>query len=328
MAPPIALHERPSICDKAHRQFAREIFMARPAALPHWLPLLLFAGLFALLAPASAGAAVSSCSIANASITFGPYDSVTKAQVDSVGTFTLTCSGTGNKDTVTVELSGGNSNSCTTPRRMLRGSNILYYQLYDDSTRSTAWCSGSAAISVPVSLKTSTTYQVSIYGRVFATQTPTAAGTYSDSLTATVRKGGTIYGTTPVAVSGSVSATCAVSSGNLAFGTYSAASASTSTANLSINCSNTTPYTIALSGGLNADASSRRLASGTNYLPYLLYRDSGRTLLWGNGTMFGSTVSGTGTGSAQTVPVYGRIAAGQYVRPGAYSDTVVVTVTY
>ncbi|WP_409528142.1 spore coat protein U domain-containing protein [Rhizobium sp.] len=39
-------------------------------------------------------------------------------------------------------------------------------------------------------------------------------------------------------------------------------------------------------------------------------------------------VTGTGTGSPQTLTVYGRVPAQNTPAPGTYSDTVVVTVSY
>jgi spore coat protein U-like protein len=40
-------------------------------------------------------------------------------------------------------------------------------------------------------------------------------------------------------------------------------------------------------------------------------------------------LSSSGTGNAQNVTVYGRVPSGQAtVPPGAYADTVTVTVTY
>jgi spore coat protein U-like protein len=61
-------------------------------------------------------------------------------------------------------------------------------------------------------------------------------------------------------------------------------------------------------------------------LSYFLYSDSGRTTNWGNVT--GSWVSGTGTGTAQNLTVYGRIPASQSALIGSYADTVTVTITF
>jgi spore coat protein U-like protein len=88
-----------------------------------------------------------------------------------------------------------------------------------------------------------------------------------------------------------------------------------------------------LGQGANADTGStdaaplRRLKdSGTNYLSYVLYSDSGRTALWGNDATV--DVAATGTGVADAHTVYGRVASGQNKPAGSYSDTVVATVTF
>ncbi|HEY0200769.1 MAG TPA: spore coat U domain-containing protein, partial [Burkholderiaceae bacterium] len=103
--------------------------------------------------------------------------------------------------------------------------------------------------------------------------------------------------------------------------------------NLVVNCSQGTPYNIGLNEGLNstavtASATNRRMALGGNYVPYGLYRDSGRTQFWGNviGT---DALTGTGTAANVNVPVYGRVpSASTNVPAGTYVDTVTATITY
>jgi spore coat protein U-like protein len=131
-------------------------------------------------------------------------------------------------------------------------------------------------------------------------------------------------------VTATVQATCVVSANALAFGTYTGSQLDGSTT-LSVTCTNTTPYTVALDAGTysGATTSTRRLTgsvSGSS-LGYQLYSNAGRTTAWGSddGT---DTVAGTGNGSAQTLNVYGRITTAQYPDPGSYSDTVVATLTY
>jgi spore coat protein U-like protein len=58
-----------------------------------------------------------------------------------------------------------------------------------------------------------------------------------------------------------------------------------------------------------------------------LYSDALRTLNWGNTSA--SWVSGTGTGAAQTLTVYGLIPLQTTPAPATdYADTVTITVTY
>lgn len=101
---------------------------------------------------------------------------------------------------------------------------------------------------------------------------------------------------------------------------------------LSVVCTNTTPYTVALNAGTNAGGASnfgaRKMKSGSNTLSYQLYLDSGRSTVWGDGTASSSTSSGNGTGSTQTLTIYGRLPSLANVIPGSYTDTVTVTVSY
>lgn len=102
-------------------------------------------------------------------------------------------------------------------------------------------------------------------------------------------------------------------------------------------CNFGTPYSIYLGDGNNRIAGGfRRMTNSNNeFIPYQLYKDSNYSTVWdatGGVTSVGGTggVSKTGTGSAQTTTVYGKIPQGTAIasRPGTYSDSVVVTVTY
>jgi spore coat protein U-like protein len=135
--------------------------------------------------------------------------------------------------------------------------------------------------------------------------------------------------TTTMAVTATVDATCQISATPLAFGSYTGAQTD-ATSTLTVTCSNTTPYNVGLDAGLatGATVTSRAMtgpASAT--LAYALFQETTRTTNWGN-TVGTDTVTGTGNGSAQGLTVYGRVAAGQFVTPGAYSDTITATVTY
>ncbi|WP_217590069.1 spore coat U domain-containing protein [Burkholderia sp. GbtcB21] len=131
-----------------------------------------------------------------------------------------------------------------------------------------------------------------------------------------------------MAVTAPVDATCQISATPLTFGAY-AGTQTDATSTLTITCSNTTPYNVGLDAGLTpgATVTSRAMSITGASLPYSLFQDAGRTTNWGN-TVGTDTVAGTGSGSAQTLTVYGRVAAGQFVAPGAYTDTITATVTY
>ena len=96
------------------------------------------------------------------------------------------------------------------------------------------------------------------------------------------------------------------------------------TSTIEVTCTKTTPYSVGLNAGNNASGGQRRMQGG-DYINYDLYSNAGRSTAWGNAA--GSWVSGTGTGSAQTLTVYGRVPAQSSPTPGSYSDIVTVTVS-
>lgn len=102
-------------------------------------------------------------------------------------------------------------------------------------------------------------------------------------------------------------------------------------------CNNGTPYSIYLGDGNNRITGGfRRMTNGSSqYIPYQLYQNSTYSTVWdttGGVTAVGGSggVSKTGSGSAQSTNVYGKIPQGTTISttPGNYSDSVVVTVTY
>jgi spore coat protein U-like protein len=139
--------------------------------------------------------------------------------------------------------------------------------------------------------------------------------------------------TTNLSVTATVTANCSVSSSPVAFGSVDVLSGTNydATGNVSVTCTNGTAWSAAagLGGGTGATFASRKMAAGANLLNYSLYTNAGRTTVWGDGSGGTATVSNTGTGSAQSFTVYGRVPLGQTAaQSGAYSDTVLVTVTY
>lgn len=130
--------------------------------------------------------------------------------------------------------------------------------------------------------------------------------------------------TAPIAVSATVQATCVVSATAMSFGTYTG-TALPSTSTVTVQCTNTTPYTLGLNAGAatGATVTNRSMTGpGSALLNYGLYTDSGHS------TNFGTLASTNGTGSPIVTTVYGQVAAGQYVAPGSYTDTITATVTY
>ena len=138
---------------------------------------------------------------------------------------------------------------------------------------------------------------------------------------------------TTMGVSATVTASCTISAAGVDFGAFDPQSGSADTANgsVTVSCTNGAAWSIAADAGSGSGATltTRRMMSGANSIDYSLFTDSGYANVWGSGSGGTALLSGTGTGSAQTLTVYGRVPAGQTtVRAGTYGDTVNVTVTY
>ncbi len=132
-----------------------------------------------------------------------------------------------------------------------------------------------------------------------------------------------------IGVAATVQAICLNTASALAFGTYIGAQTVT-TATLTVTCTNTTPYTVGLNAGTSSGATvtTRKMTGPAGaLLAYVLTSDAAYAINWGN-TAGTDTVSGTGNGAAQVLTIYGREAAGQFLAPGAYTDTITATVTY
>ena len=134
-----------------------------------------------------------------------------------------------------------------------------------------------------------------------------------------------------------VTASCTINAATLDFGNATLlATLIDATTTLSVTCTNTTPYSIGLDNGVNFSASRRmRQGATANYIGYAIYTDAARTNPWTTAsssttcTAANSCFLGTGNGSAQSISVYGRVPAlGTAPTPGAYTDTVTMTVTY
>jgi spore coat protein U-like protein len=147
--------------------------------------------------------------------------------------------------------------------------------------------------------------------------------------------------TTTFTVTATVLKACTVSATNIGFGNYTpGGGALTGNSTISVKCTKTTPYTVALNAGTTTGGTltQRLMAYGAETLQYNLYTTNAFTTVFGDGTLGTGTNAGTGAGlgaAAQTYTAYGRLVdsvANQNAAPNAaatnYSDTITVTVTY
>lgn len=129
-----------------------------------------------------------------------------------------------------------------------------------------------------------------------------------------------------------IEADCTIAADPLDFGTTGVLDSNLDAqSDLTVRCTNTTPYTIGLDAGDVANSTvADRLLQGTataSTVAYQLYQDASRTTVWGN-TPDTDTVGGVGTGSDQTVTVYGRVPTQDSPEPDTYAATVTATVFF
>ena len=156
---------------------------------------MIFGGLvFGMAAPALAQTATASlsvtatvaknCSITTTAVAFGSYDPVVAnaaSPLDGTGSVVVTCTkGAGTR----IDLGLG-SNASGSVRRMLGGTDLLTYELYTDSGRSTVWGSGAGAGQTIAAAPNKNPRTFTVYGRVPAGQ-DVGAASYADTVVATI----------------------------------------------------------------------------------------------------------------------------------------------
>ncbi len=143
--------------------------------------------------------------------------------------------------------------------------------------------------------------------------------------------------TSTMNVSVSVEHSCSIESSPMAFGAYdgvveNASTALEATATVVTTCTSGAGALVTMNAGASAASSSadapvRRMTAGEEeHLVYQIYSDVARGSVWGSTASTG--VALTGTGGPQTLTAYGSVPAAQLAAPGAYSDQLVVTITY
>lgn len=140
--------------------------------------------------------------------------------------------------------------------------------------------------------------------------------------------------TTSFQVKLTITSTCdihSVSANDVDFGSHlSTDSTITAQGGLAVNCTNGTPYDIGLNDGDHLNGGHRNMTNSqaSEMVGYELYRDAGMSQTWGD-TIGTDTLHSTGTGTSQSIPVYGQVlTSGANLKAGDYLDNVVATVTY
>jgi spore coat protein U-like protein len=149
--------------------------------------LLLLAG-FTLLTAQAFGTAT--CSISSSGAAFGSYNSIGGTNDNVVATITVTCTGNiGDPVNSSIALSQGGASSFY-PRIMTAGSPQLDYNLYLDALHTTVWgdgTGGTSTVSDSYTLSSSPNQrQYNVYGVIGGGQNTDPAGSYTDTLVATL----------------------------------------------------------------------------------------------------------------------------------------------
>ncbi|MFM0045058.1 Csu type fimbrial protein [Paraburkholderia sediminicola] len=315
--------------------------------------LLLLLMLCALLGVLPQRASAQTCSASPSALSFGNVSPIGLSAVAATGTISISCTWPAVTLTPSVQVClnmGG-----TTPRYLAIGSNQLQYNLYQDAAHSLAWGStalGTTPISVtlnkPLTGNTATT-SVNFYGQITASQptVPTSGNAntvYSQTLSQTSLNYGfflllapgcaaltTSGGSFGFTASATVVNNCLISATNVAFtSTGVLSSALNATGAITARCTNGDAFEIALSSGSSGNVAARQMqrSGGGGAVNYQLYTDTAHTIAWGDGTAGTSMATGTGSGNAVSITVYGRVPAQTTPMPGSYSDTITATISY
>jgi spore coat protein U-like protein len=257
------------------------------------------AAVLVCLAPLAASAAVT-CNITLVSSITTVYDPTIGTDNVTTGSWSFTCTRLGTDPNTFAWQFGANNgiHAAGAQNRVLNGAaNLINYEPYriigGPYTNANRWQDAAATrfngtLNFGASL--TATQSGSFDLRVTAGQTGHPAGSYTDTVTTTLRNsGGTAIDTQAFTVTVITNNTCQISvpPGDVNF-TYTSFQGSAAAANtlFGVRCTSALPYTMAL------DATSGTLL-GLNY------------------TLALSSPSGTGSGLTQTYNINGSIAAGQ-----------------
>ena len=287
-----------------------------------------------LLLIVSTSALAQTCTVSMPTIAFGSVNVLAGAAINTTTTVSVTCSGgTSAGQRVCISIGAGSANDATSRQLTGPSSTKSRFNLYTNSTHTTLWGSwqtGYDTAGVQLDTAQNSTTNATVYAQFFGSQQTALVGSYSSTFTANPYIQYGIKGSTSSSATATVVSSCNVSATNINFGSIGLLTGNTdATGTLTIQCNSTLPYTVSLNGGISGatDPTQRKMAFSSTNIIYGLYRDSARSLPWG-ATVGTNTASGTGTGASQNLTVYGRIAPQATPKPGAYTDTIVVTVGY
>lgn len=308
--------------------------------MKHCVPLIVLYLLIGLVFGPGTAAAALSCSASVTAVAFGSITVRDAGADQTTGTVTFDCTGGTPSASANVCLNlgagsggaaGGNS-----PRYMRRSDNLpLDYTLRRSGYGGTTW--NNESFTQALNASGAANFTATIYAEVTSSGAAVNGGSYSSTFSgsdAAFSYGEGSCGTSGVSpnftVSGTVTPSCTISASPMSFGSMeSLATAVDQTATITASCTNGTSYSVKLGLGTGSgvtDPEARKMTFNTNTISYGLYQNNARTTPWGNTAS--NDFDSTGTGSNQSLTVYGRIGSQATPPTGTYTDTVVVTIEY
>lgn len=128
------------------------------------------------------------CNVVTTPVNFGYYDIFSRTDLNSTGSFTVTCNAPAQNPAVPVRLNltAGSSGSFALRQMASASGEGLKYNLYSDAAKTIILGDGSGgSVNLSSVISKSAPWKITIYGRIPAQQNVTP-GVYSDSLTATI----------------------------------------------------------------------------------------------------------------------------------------------
>ncbi|HWV53629.1 spore coat protein U domain-containing protein [Pseudorhodoplanes sp.] len=288
-------------------------------------------------------------------ISFTGIDILSGGHVDTTATLTIQCTGLIGLMQVCPSFSAGTGGANGSTSRHLKrvgGTETINVQLFQDAGYSIPWGSltdpslGTVpAIGVVLVLGLGGTATQTVYARLFGNQQTAAPGTYTSTIDMSLRFGAVSLLTgcnSPLLTStqngpsfqvqATVPKSCLLSvQDHVNFGAVPLLNSNIDTqGSLAVQCTNTTPYNIALSAGngTGATVTDRKMTGpGGATVNYQIFRDSGMSQNWGQ-TIGSDTYAATGSGLLTLKPVFGRVPPQTTPAAGTYNDTLLVTLTY
>ncbi|SAL06240.1 spore coat U domain-containing protein [Caballeronia calidae] len=285
--------------------------------------------------------------------------------LDNVMSLSYTCGANASPSGVAyvrlcVDLESGTGGNSFSPRLMnASGSSLtLKYNFFADAARTIVIGSDnsgnfsplSTTISIPVSqYYAATSGTINLYTRIFGGQGVNLSSPYlnynsnfpgsqselkyawsSSTTPQNCTSSGTSHVHLDLQVQAHIQSGCFISTTtDLDFGQTSGVIASNKdqSSYITIACSGNSAWQVSLNNGAHYANGMRNMAGpGGSLISYQLYRDQARTQVWGS-TLNTNTVSGSGGASTQ-LTVYGRVPPQNAPPAGAYSDSIIVNLTY